>query len=100
MNIELLNRLIEAQALQQRVLDEHSLESFAEEVERWRLSLLVVLATLAQPMTSEESAAVETLQQQSELLITRLIHCRKMLQLGHQQLVRQSLALSAYNNAR
>ena len=100
MRLDLLNRLIEAQELTSVELTGDSIESHVDAVNQWRDKVLTTNALLDASITHEEKLAVMELETYSSLLIERLNVFLKQLQIEQQQLIKQNLAISAYNKAR
>lgn len=93
-----LNWLIEAESLISVELNAENLDNFAAQVINWQQSVQSQLPS--QLSADSERKAAMQLQVYSEQLVTKLTTFRSVLQSEQQQLIKQNIARTAYNNAR
>lgn len=100
MRVDLLNRLIEAQKLTSDELTIEKIEIYVDAVNLWREQVLDTIVDFTNTLSHEERLAVTQLEVYNAALIERLTSFLKQLQAEQQQLMKQNLAISAYNKAR
>jgi phage tail tube protein FII len=95
MQIALLNLLIDGEHLKTQVTLEQ-LPELARQVAEWRTSVEQVLAELKQPLSPEQSKAVEALMATVDALQGDLLPLRQQIQQKQKQLFKKNAAAQAY----